>query len=205
MKTFVKLVMLSAVLAICVPAQAAVLVYNKTIKCWEAAEGIAEWEVSQDTVRGYLVLEVTYDENNQVDEILYAYQVEYYINDGDEKEYSEEEHNFDMERVVDGNKVTWVLVESNPGEGSDEMLMLRGKARNSRIGNGDPNEVARNLDGNHLAYSIGGGDQLQMCNLDLRLNCSLTKSYNKEGFDVFNALDDIENWLEDKGYNPNVR
>ena len=204
MKTFIKLVMLSAILVVFVPAQAAVLVYDKTVKCWEAAEGEG-WEVTQDTVRGYLVLEVVYDENNQIDEILYAYQVEYYINDIGEKEYSEEEHNFDVERVVDGNRVTWVLVESNSGEGSDEILMLRGRARNVRIGNGDPNEVARDLDGNHLAYQTGEGDQLQMCDLDLRLDRSLTRSYNRDGFDAFDALDDIENWLEARGYNPEER
>ena len=205
MKTFVKLVMLMAVLAICIPSQAAVLVYNKTIKCWEAEDGVDGWEVSQDTVRGYLILEVVYDVDGEIDEILYAYQVEYYRNDRNDKEYSEEEHNFDVERVEDGNRVTWVLVESNADEGSDEILMLRGRARNVQIGNGDPNEVARDLDGNHLAYQTGEGDQLQICSLELKLDRSLTRSYNRDGFDAFDALDDIENWLEDRGYNPDVR
>lgn len=60
--------------------------------------------------------------------------------------------------------------------------MLRSRVSNSRIGNTDPNEVARQLNGKLLNYSPAeGADILSKCECNLRLHQNWTKWANEGG------------------------
>ena len=103
------------------------------------------------------------------------------------------------------NRVEWVLVESDSNENGDELTLLRGRAIDSRIGNVDPNEIAKNLSGSRLGYWNDGGDEdIVMCEWTLRLQENWTRWINEDEKTLSEALDDIELWLEAKGYDPEV-
>ena len=202
MKVLIKLVFFVAIMAFCFPVQGEILVYSKSLKCWTAAEG-DEWSITNQSIRGFLVLEVTYDENGDIDGIIHSYQVEYGRNNNGDKVYTEVEHNFDVVRIVYRNRVEWVLVETDSDDSGGEMTMVRGKAADSRIGNTDPNEVAKSLSGNRIGYwNDGGTEDLVMCEWSLRLKDDWTRWINEDGQTLDEALDDIELWLESRGYNP---
>ena len=189
---------------ICVPAHSEILVYNKTIKYWEAVEG-TDWNVTSETIRGFLVLDVVYNEDGTINDITDAVQVEYGRNDARNKVYTETSHDFGIVRVVYRNRVQWVLVESDSNENGDELTLLRGSAIDSRIGNVDPNEIAKSLSGNRLGYWNDGGDEdVVVCEWTLRLKDDWTRWINEDEKTLGEALDDIELWLEAKGYNPEV-
>ena len=202
MKMIVKLVMLLAVLVIYSPARAEIIVYQKTLKCWAAEEGL-EWTGTNETVRGFLVLEVTYDENGNLEEVVDAYQVEYGRNNDGDKVYTEVQHDFDIVRVVDRSNVRWVLAELDPGDGDGGMTMVKGEVKRARIKNRGINEVARNLKGNHLTYLPGLGE-MRTCEWTLKWHERWTRRYNRNEFDIFDALADIDNWLEARGYDSEV-
>jgi hypothetical protein len=204
MRTLVKSMIFLAVVAICLPVQGEVLIYSKSLKCWTAAEGEG-WDITNQSIRGYLVLDVTYDENGDINDIINAYQVEYGRNNGGHKVYTEIEHSFDIIRVVNRNRVVWVLLETNSDESGGEMTMVRGRAINSRIGNADLKEAAKILEGNHLGYwNIGGNEELVMCDWTLRLKEDWTRWINEDEKTIGETMDDIETWLETRGYNPEV-
>lgn len=202
MKIIAKLVMLLSVLVIYSPVQAEIVVYEKKLKCWAAEEGL-EWTGARDSGKGFLVLEVTYDEDGNIEEVVDAYQVEYGRNNNGDKVYTEVQHDFDVVRVVDGNHVRWILAELDPGDGEGGMIMVKGDVKRARVQSRGINEVARKLEGNHLAYWPGLGE-MRMCEWTLKWHERWTRRYNREEFDIFDALADIEDWLETRGYNSEV-
>ncbi len=197
MKTLTKLIMLLAVLAICMPAQGAVLVYKQTLQCWDANEAEIGWDVEDTRVRGYLVLEVIYDKDGSIASIPNATLIEY---DRREKLFWEINHTFNVVRVVNGDKIEWVLVESITDKAQADLTMLRGIARDTRIGVDDSNEAARLLKGHLLSYWTNESQSLQMSQYKLRLYSSLTRLYNKEGLDFDAAVYRTVGALLWKGY-----
>ena len=74
MRTWAKLVTLLAVLAFCMPAQGEILVYAKTLNCWwadfiEPAEDPNYWDCDTENIKGFLILDVVYDANDEIDYI----------------------------------------------------------------------------------------------------------------------------------------
>jgi hypothetical protein len=211
MKTMVKLAMLLAVLAICMPAQGEILIYSKLYNCWDAAslDGLV-WDVDEWTQRGFLTLNVDYDPNGEPNEILGAYQVEY-ERDGRDKWYWDYPEEFDIERVEAGGEVIWVLEYIHAdSETSAEIIMLRGKPKDMNIGLGRDakREVARVLTGNILYLNVGMGVQKEMCSFSLRLHSRFTRLANdpdecNQSFECA-VLGLVIPWLEQRGYDPAV-
>jgi len=215
MKTVKKWAMLLALLAICMPAygqgQVAVLVYAKTINCWEAWEvednGV-DWAVEEEHITAFLVFEVLYDGlTGEIVDILDAAQIEYW-KDGRDKNYWIFEEEYIIERVDVGDEVIWVLEQldgdTEPEWG--EILMIRGRAREMNIGLGrdEKMEVARTLEGYILYLYLDDGIEKSMCTMSIRLLQRWTKCANDpdEGDGDFDyAIEDIvEAWLQRRGY-----
>ena len=196
MKTGAKLIMLLAVLAICMPAQGEILVYRKTIRCEGAEYGDVN-DIYRETIRGFLVLDVTY-EDNEISAINSAYQWEYGRYEGEKWADGEpESHEFEYQRFADDRQVLYSFAELGEDEGSDafEALVLQGKARSTRL---DPNEIPISLAG----YGVFNytEDEVGMCQFRLRLDRRATRMAAEEGYDVGDVLDEIYAWLIDRGY-----
>ncbi len=199
MRILLKIGVLIILFVICIPAQGDILIYNKTVKCWNATETDGEWTVESEKIRGYLVLEVTYDVNGVFETIEEAVQVEFY-RDSNGKWYDTVEHDFDFARVV-GDNVQWVLVESTLADPEAEMLMLSGRVRTTRIGLSEPNEVALALKGDLLNYDPAeDNDLLQMCQWSLKLNRLWTRWMNIDDLDAEQTYEFLVTILETKGY-----
>ncbi len=147
MKTLAKLVMLLAVLSTCMPAQGEILIYAKTLKCFEATEIAPDyWDVYDGSRKGFLILDVEYDQGKIVG-INQAVQVEF-GKDYDGKWFFQNYHEFGSERIVYNGVVYLVLEEFYTNE---ELLIFtfRGKTKDMNIGLGrdEKREVPRRLEG----------------------------------------------------------
>ncbi len=203
MKKFINMLGVLSFLIVCLPAEGEILIYRKNIKCWDAVEDDGQWSVIDEKGRGFLVLDIEYDEEGAIDNIAYAYEYEYGRNSEGVRVYSSTEHEFDVVRVQDGNVVAWVLVITTLSGDGGQIMLLRGNASNFRIGNDDPNEVARGLEGGILNYSPDeGADVLDMCQWELRLHQGWTKRANRDAFTIYDALDFVEIWLDLRRYSP---
>jgi hypothetical protein len=203
MKSLMKLVVLLAVLAFCVPAQGEILVYSKLYNCWEAWEGLG-WNVEEWTQKGFLVLDVDF-QNGEPNEILQADQIEF-EKDGRDKVYWQIEEEFVIERIEVDDEVIWVLEQMDGDEFFAVILMVKGKAKDMNIGlgRGAQREVARTLTGYMLYLNLGMGVDKEMCTYSLRLHSRFTKLANdpEEGnqdFD-FARVNIVKAWLTNRGY-----
>jgi hypothetical protein len=215
MKAVSKLAMLLAVLAICIPVygqgEVDILIYAKTIKCWEAWEveddGV-DWEIEEEHITAFLVLEALYDDlTGEILEILDAVQIEYW-KDGRDKIYGSFGEEYIIERVDVGDDVIWVLEQlygdTEPEWG--EILMIRGKAKDTNIGLGrdEKREVAKRLNGYILYLYLDEGVEKSMCTMSIRLLQRWTRLANDpdEGDSDFDyAIDEIVGaWLTKRGY-----
>ena len=211
MRTLVKLIVLLALLAICMPAQGEILVYSKVYHCWGAEEIIddgVDWDIWDYTQRGFLVLDVVFDEFGEVVGIEEAVQIEFWREDLRDKYYYVDGEDFFIERVDDGDEVFWVLEQLYGTEGEAEILMVKGKPRVISIGLGrereDRREVARALSGYWLYLYLDEVIDKEMCTFSLRLQGRFTRLANDPDFgdqDFGTTIDAIIDWLEDRGYN----
>lgn len=200
MKTISKCLLLLIVILVCPRAKGDILVYNQNLKYWYAGESGGEWTVATNRQRGYVVMDVTYDPNGNIETIDDAMQIQYGTTDGSQW-YTEAAHDFELSRITGGRSVQWAVVESVAYSGGGEMTVLTGRAKSSRIGFEDPNEAATRLDGKKLSYLPGmGTDTLYTATYSLRLNQSLTRTYNSEGLTYSEALNRIRTMLEEDGY-----
>ena len=212
MRTLVKLIVLLALLAICMPAQGEILVYSKVYHCWGAEEIIddgVDWDIWDYTQRGFLVLDVVFDEFGEVVGIEEAVQIEFWREDLRDKYYYVDGEDFFIERVDDGDEVFWVLEQLYGAEDEAEILMVKGnRPRMINIGlsrdRDDRREVARALSGYWLYLYLGEGIEKEMCTFSLRLHGRFTRLANSPDFgdqDFGTTIDAIIDWLEDRGYN----
>ena len=170
-KKLTKLAMLLVLLALCLPAGAqegntGILIYSKTLKCFEA-EGEREldngnewlWEAEEERRTGYLIIQVLYDEDGQIEEVGPAVQIGYWRN-GRDRWYEFFKEGFDVERIEIEDRagrpvIYWVLENWDTwdydGVDGISFTMLRGNARMTNIGLGwaaaDRKEVASILEG----------------------------------------------------------
>ena len=208
MRTLVKLVMLLAVLAICMPAygqgEIGILIYAKTMDCW-AAWYDGDWDGDEDHITGYLVLEVVYD-GDEIVAIEDAEQIEYW-RDGRDKWYWQRGEEYIIERVELDGEVIWVIEWVHAEEVEDaEIFMIRGKPKKMDIGFGrdEKREVARVLKGYYLSLYLGMGVDKEMCTITWRLQQRWTKCANDPDecdADFECAIYEIvKYWLERRGY-----
>ena len=230
MKTLAKFVMLLVVLAFCLPADGEILIFTKTGKCFEADgereldDGEWLWGVWEERLTGYLILEVEYDENGEIDYINHAEQVEYW-REGRERWYEQFPEWFDVERIEildrwDRPIVYWVLEAWDTWEDEGEegiwFIMLRGRARMVNIGLGwadeEKREVAAMLEGCCQEWDWweildGPGTEYiekWMCCETLRLHPWWTRLANDpdvgdQDFE-FAVFEIVKYWLEWLGY-----
>ncbi len=196
MKTWAKLIVLSIILAACLPAHGEVLIYTKTIKCWNAGEvGDDSWDIDEVTMRGYLVLDVNYPDVT----IINSMQFEYW-RDGGNKWLIEFEHEFDFNRAIDGRVTEWLFVEEDKTDSDTDLLILRGKAREYDIGSSENREVPKQLTGYRLV-SLDDGDIIRVCQWNLRLQGSWTRLTNDFDISFDDAVNELERVLvQQKGY-----
>ncbi len=200
MKMMTRFVMLLAIVTICLPAQADILVYAKTIKCWEAWETDPNvFNVDEYTVKGFLVLDLCFSaEDGTFMSINGAAQIEYW-KDGRDKWYSVNEENWSGRRIANGN-AGWVLERMNNQETDQtDAVMLKGLAKYTDIGFGrnEKREIAPTLNG----YGLYNLDDLRMCVWTLRLQSQWTKCSNQDNDNIDITVGNIVDYLEDKGYN----
>jgi len=182
MQIIVKLVILLTVLSINIPTQGEILIYSKLCHCWSAASADMEtWNVDTGIQRGYIILDVDYDPNGELNEIIDIEQTEFKKEENGDKVYWEVEADYEIESIETDDEVIWVI-EYIDADDSDtaEIIMLRGKSKDMGIGlAGNPKrEVARELTGYILYLDIGMGVEKQMCAMSLRLQSSWTKQAN---------------------------
>lgn len=205
MKMLSKSAIVLAILAVCLPAHGEIIIYRKTMKCLMASEEDGLWDVDEGIYRGYLVLDVTYDSNGAISEIQAAEQI-YYESIGRNKWFWQEEHWFQFAGIDLERGFLWVLMEKDSDEGGGEILVITGKAKDTRIGLGkdEPREVAKAIKGDILADWIIGEGIVQMCTISLRLQSRWTKRANdeNEGDQDFEyaVFDIVKAYLENRGY-----
>ena len=206
MKALIKLLMLLIVLAICSPTyglvgNTAVLIYKKTVDCWDSWNSLlldpGEWIIEDERIQGFLVIEVVYDLDGTILEVIDSAQIEYWKN-REGKWFDVYEHDFDIVRIVEDGSVEWTLVENATDYDEGDLTMLRG--RNARIGNEDTNEIARRLTGHHVGFWFEITDEISLCQWSLRIQQRWTKLSNENNYNIEDAMDYIADWLIDRGY-----
>jgi hypothetical protein len=178
MKTLAKLVMLLAVLTICTPAKGEILIYSKTMNCFEATEMSTNvWDVYDGVRKGFLIIDVEYDQN-EVAGINQAVQIEFW-KDKEGKWFLLDNHKFGYERIIFDGDVYLVLEESHTIN-EIYFLMLRGKTKNENIGLGRDakREIPRLLEGPIIEYYNLSLGYKKTCCASLRLLSHWTRQAN---------------------------
>jgi hypothetical protein len=210
MKAVVKLLMLLTILAICMPAYgqdgSAILIYAKTMKCFEAYEiGDDIWELFSDTYKGFLVLDVFFL-NGEIDGINSAVQIDYWKDD-EGKWYSTNFYDLDYEKIEFDGEVWWVLEELNIETGPDgvEVMILNGQARNINAGLGRDAklEAPPMLQGSIIEFFPAEPYKLVCCESLKILSCWTRRANDpdKGDRDIKYAIYNIVvQWLERRGF-----
>ena len=144
MKILAKLIIVLTIFTTCTPVRGEILIYNKISNGFRA-EGLKtpdpndlnfigfEWSAGEWTSRGYLLLDVEFDSDNQVVLINKATQIDYW-RQGQSKYYEQTQLNFNIERINVGEFIYWTLTDINtPQDGQVVILMLRGTATMNNI------------------------------------------------------------------------
>jgi len=205
-----KLLMLLAVLVICVPAhgqeESAILIYAKTMKCFEAWEiGDDLWELGSGTYKGFLVLDVFYF-NGEIDGINNAIQIDYWRDD-EGKWYSTDFYDLDYERIEFEGEVWWVLEELDIEIEPDgvQVMLLNGQTKNINVGLGRDGklEAPPILQGSIIEFFPAEPYKLVCCE-SLKLLPRWTRQANNPNkgdrglkYALYNI---VEAWLERRGY-----
>lgn len=200
MKTIIKLIMLLAVLGICIPAQAEILIYSKTIKCWVAENmGDDDWDIYIERIKGFLILEVVIEFDEIVD-INDAVQIEY-AKSGRERWVDIYFPEFDIEKITDGGKVQFVLTDPNFVDGDFWITMLTGAGKKYNIGLQHRQEIPRQLKGHTLWHDFL--DINTICDMNMRIQQKFTKEANEGEMDLSDAYGIVQDWLGQRGWELN--
>ena len=218
MKVLAKLAVLLSVFTLCIPTQAEILIYNKTIKGLTSnGEGATDpndpnivdwsWDAGEQTDRGFLILDVEIDPNDAtVAGINKAMQVEYW-KDGEEKYFEQISYSFDIERIETDDTTYWVLTDIfTPQEDQVLILMVKGKAKLCNIGLGSKEnrrEVPLILRGSALAFLQDEDEGMEstykeVLTVSLRLHSRWTRLANLywEAYDPFVDYYNPFEWAE---------
>ena len=166
MKILAKLIVIIFMLAICLPAEGEILIYSKISDGFEAGgvetsysiESIFtefEWNAGERTYRGYLLLDVEFNSDNQLAAINRAAQFDYW-KDGENRYYEQRQLDFNVERIQVDEQVFWTLTDINtPQDDQVEIFMVSGSAGLNNIAMiSSPNnkEIPLLLKGTYLEY-----------------------------------------------------
>lgn len=218
MKTLAKLAAFFAIFALCIPTQAEILIYNKTIRGLVSnGEGVTDpndpnivswsWDAGEQIDRGFLILDVEIDPNNaSIAEINKSMQVEYW-RDEQLKYYEQIPYNLSIEKIVLDDTTYWVLTDIfTPQEDQVLILMVKGKAKLCNIGLGSKEnrrEVPITLTGSALAFMQDENDGMEstykeVLTVSLRLHNRWTRLANLywETYDPFVDYYNPFEWAE---------
>jgi hypothetical protein len=225
MKMPAKLAVLLVVLALCIPTQAEILIYNKTIRGLVSnGEGVIDpkdpnivtwsWDADEQIDRGFLILDVEIDPNDAtVTGINKAMQVKYW-KDGEEKYFEQTSYNFNIERIETNETAYWVLTDIfTPQEDQVLILMVKGKAKLCNIGLGNKEnrrEVPLVFTGSALAFLQDEFDDLEstykeVLTVSLRLHYRWTRLANlywetyNPSVDYYNPFEWAEGGIDKEG------
>ena len=205
MKMWLKLAIMSAIFATCLPARGEILIYQMNMSFFSTLGSEEPWtSVSQERATAYLILDVECASDGSIESVNNAvrYELERY---GIYKWYVTETHYFDVANVEVRGRMTLALVEKEYLAGA-EIFVLTGQTRNTRIGlsGGEQRAIAKRLVGNIMVVITGEESGYQISDVSLRLNTRWTQSANNENegnqdFD-YAAENIVEQYLEDRGY-----
>jgi len=206
MKALVKLVTVLVVLGFCLPSYGEILVYKFVDKstCYEQ-DAVGNWDVWNETNKGYIVIEVNYDDYT----ITQAEGITYWNDKGDKK-FDQNPIDLELVRVENKGKVEWVIMAKDldlVGEQiSGEFTLLTGKAISKKIGIADKREVANKLSGSGLEDTIDGDERyIDVSKISVTLFPAWTCWANGDGVDEGNqdfeaTKQMIKDYLTGKGY-----
>jgi hypothetical protein len=188
-----------------VPAQGEILIYTKSMNCFEAMEtepGI--WNIYDGSRKGFLILDVEYDLGEIVG-INKATQLDFWKDDYG-KWYSQNSHNFNYERIIDDDTVYLVLEDFVTNE--DVLIyMFKGKTKVIKIGLGkdEKREVPQSLEGVIIERYDVDFLYKRICCASLRLSGNWTRHANdpdigNQDFE-FAEYDIVKDWLLRHRYN----
>ena len=203
MRTLARLAVLVVVAALCLPAHGEILIYTSSGSgTWYHLAGDGTGEVDKETDKGYVVLDVTYNEDGTIT-VNEAHSIRYW-KDNDGKWYEQDElEELEIVRVPDGTKVQWVIVEKGAEDGSAWIVLLAGKASEQDIGAAENQEVAKSLKGYILRDETYDGErELSMRKMSLKYSGWTKWANDPDGGDgdILAAKGYIEDYLEGKGY-----
>jgi hypothetical protein len=207
MKMLAKLTMVLVVLGFCLPSFGEILVYKFTETDTYFQQEGEQWEVRKETNKGYIIVEVNYDDYT----ITQAEGIGYWKDD-EGKWFKQNPVDLELVRVTYDSKVQWVIMEKEVELDGEELVgvnfvMLAGKAGNKNIGVEEAKEVASSLSGYILEDTTqDAGRSIQMSSkITLTLYPSWTYWANgdeeDEGNKNFEATKQmIKAYLTKKGY-----
>ncbi len=182
-------------------SSAEILIYKVDNYCLEFNGVDGQWEKDVKGERGFLVLELNYLEDDNID-VNEAVQIMYW-RDGTDKFYGEYSHNIDIMRVLMDRQIYWLLVEKNANSIDVQMQILMGPVDdNSEDISG---EIANELSGTYLSDTqLGVGHYIDINNVTFRLDSRWTSWANEAGrgggdFD-YAVSDIVVSYLEEKRY-----
>jgi hypothetical protein len=207
MKMLAKLTMVLVVLGFCLPSFGEILVYKFTETDTYFQQEGEQWEVRKETNKGYIIVEVNYDDYT----ITQAEGIGYWKDD-EGKWFKQNPVDLELVRVTYDSKVQWVIMEKEVELDGEELVgvnfvMLAGKAGNKNIGVEEAKEVASSLSGYILEDTTqDAGRSIQMSSkITLTLYPSWTYWANGDEVDEGNqdfegTKEMIKAYLTKKGY-----
>jgi hypothetical protein len=206
MKALAKSVMVLIALGFCLPSYGEILVYKCTQTATWCEQQLGQWAVEKETWRGYVVIDVNYDDNT-----ITQAELIWYGKDEDGKWFEQQSSDLELVRVNYDSKVQWVVMEKEVQLDGEELVggkfaMVAGSARSRNIGTGENREVATTLSGYVLTdQTEDGGRYIEMSKMTVTLYPSWTYWANgddmdegKQNFGLTTAM--IKAYLIKKGY-----
>jgi hypothetical protein len=200
MRKLLTLFVMLMVLGLCAPSYGYLLIYNVS-STFKGVDSEAN-SVENVPIKGFLVLDM-----NDPNETLTEAQMVLYGKDADKaKVYFVETFGGDagIDWTVEGDFVTVDLGDSS--DPFDYEMMLTGKIVDKNVGLGadDKKGVVNSLKGAIVAWGgmifDGGQDLFGAGTTSMTFYPGPTKSYNVDDATIDEVVEDIQSFLEDKGY-----
>ncbi len=197
MKTLIKFIILLVVLGICLSAQAEILIYSVTTKCWAAEDmGSDNWDIYTDTIKGFLILDLIIEEG-QITGFNNTMHIDY-GRDRNENWTDVVTHNIEIERIEYDDNAQYILTESYSENSNFKVMMLTGEGKDYNIGLLQPQEIPRQLEGHTLWHDIS--DISKISDIKMRMEQKFTKEANEHRMDFNEACEMVQDWLRQRGW-----
>ena len=161
-------------------ADADILIYNMSITGYDFNGISGNWEGIQKKDRGYLILDIRYDDPEDTINVVDAKEVVYW-KDGGDYLFITDDQNYQITRILYRGNIWWFLTSSYADAVEVQASILNGQSGDVAI-DFDKDvtvEVASQLTGRNLSdIQLGIGHYIDMWSIKLRLNSVWTKLAN---------------------------